>query len=647
MKQGEIPVSLRAVSTDEEGHRLFGPPKDIKITCPGKGSYVILVPFSVSNQYNTNFNLMEVPEASTSVSYRNPRLDAMNNGVESLIHASVHKPGIGSLLSFRSVSRINGNYQHPLIHRNSEQTQLNDYSNQQFASGMGNGRSRSLFNNGVNSQNELHHSSTDFSHGQVQGNWKWVPFTRQNNIVSFPVNLLHQTNQKTRLPSERENNLHLKLANAGDSATSDVVSLDGSESQDNDLHRRDHVSINSYADQRTDRESSTNSNQNEFSMSKYRAVTDGNSCKISCPLLELMKTKGVHVSLNFSDENFELKIRGQGNLIQLLQNIDFPLQNHIEVETEFTSENTVHKMEGSNLPLTSESIMNSQEPHHQDFTDQNKQNYSANHKNNETYFNNQNSTHDTSLNHSVTNEEVVQRQVFINETSNFMTVQGSGNSSQTNDDRGTSVFVDSVQNQSPAFTSSPIYVSPNPQPVDSGNNNASMDKEDRSFYTENVTKKPNIPDLVEPKNSLNSSDDNSNLFSEPAGPDNIHISTVSTVQTNSMVINASEADDVKRHRSRRDIQRIPIIFSRISQRGQFPLLSIMQDRHKFTTDSKVQNVPNDLPQNYMGISKRREIGHSIESIKNHIQRIMQRDESKQVSEGISQEYKDIEMRPVR
>lgn len=66
VKQGEIPVSLRAVSTDEEGHHLSGPSWGMKITCPSKGSYnsdvpiiqsnthILLVPFPVSNQHNTN-----------------------------------------------------------------------------------------------------------------------------------------------------------------------------------------------------------------------------------------------------------------------------------------------------------------------------------------------------------------------------------------------------------------------------------------------------------------------------------------------------------------------------------------------------------------------------------------------------------------
>lgn len=37
VKQGEIPVSLRAVNTDEDGHRLSGPSWDMKVTCPSKG----------------------------------------------------------------------------------------------------------------------------------------------------------------------------------------------------------------------------------------------------------------------------------------------------------------------------------------------------------------------------------------------------------------------------------------------------------------------------------------------------------------------------------------------------------------------------------------------------------------------------------
>ncbi|KAG0716771.1 Receptor-type tyrosine-protein phosphatase F [Chionoecetes opilio] len=536
---GDIPVRLRAVNTDEEGHHIYGPAREMKITCHSKGSSNIFVLFSISNQYNTNLNLMGVPEAiTTSANHQNPRMHSLSNGVESLTRGNIQKSGIPIMLSFKSPSRNNGNHQQPLIHIISEQTPVVDVSNQQLGFNRGNGRQHSQIDDGGNSQNEPYQSTINYNQGQLQENGRWVPFTGQNDMM---LQLLHQASQKTRLPIVGENNLHFRLSHTADPAASSVVGSDSFRFQEIGVQRREHGTNDLYANQSANRELSVQSNQSESSISKYRSDDDDSSHKMPCPLLELMKAKGVEVTLNNTDDNFELKIRGQSSkFFKLLQNIDFLMQNYnVGVDTKSASENIFHE-EGNDPPARFARLINNPELHQEAFSDSNSHHFST-YRNNETNLTNQDSIHDASLNLSETNEEILQTQTFVNDSSILLPLDYpvNINSSQTDEEQRTPGFVDSMESLSPSIALSPENTSLSPQLENSTNSKAFIRRENRSSLTVNSTEEPTIPGLEESMNSLSNSEKNLDLLPRPAGDDSIHNSAESTVQTNDTAVNAN------------------------------------------------------------------------------------------------------------
>ncbi|MPC26024.1 Receptor-type tyrosine-protein phosphatase delta [Portunus trituberculatus] len=478
-------------------------------------------------------------------------------------------------------------YQYTSEHRFSEQISVDDLNIQQVGFTMRNGQQHSQFSDRVSVQSEPHHGS---------------------------INYLQKQSQKIGwIPSEEQNYLQFRLLNPTDPVTSNIVNSDNLELQNN-YHHRKPVSLDTYeipgrepptsdrnyttADGEaqttyrespiTGREPSIISDQNEFGSSKHRAISDGSSHQISGLLLQLMKAKDVEVLLNTTNENFELKIKGKANFFNLLHNINFPVQNDNEAETELESQNIVHEIKGNDPPTNSVGLIDNEDLYQQDMSDLNESNHTHLALN-----------HNTSFNH-----------IDLNENSNFTTLSPPviDNNSQNKLDLRVRVFVDSMQNQSSTSALSSKYESHNYQPEDSANNDTSFDGENGSFFTASITNEPNIPIF------MNSSESNTDKLSEPSGFDFINISDVSSAQTNNTTFNASESGDMNGSRSRRDITVVPIIISRISQRNQLYLSYFMQGRHKINVN--VLNGPNDLPLNNVEGHHERELTPIIESVVN-------------------------------
>lgn len=446
------------MSTDEENRTLTGPQKDLKIPCSSRGSYIISV-LLVSSSYNTKDHHIGNPETfAAEGNNRNARVNAVSNEIEG---ANTVRPS-HSYLSGYSLE----DYRYISEHRISEQMSVDDSSSQQLGATMRNEQQHSQFSDRLSIQSEAHHATIEYSQKQTHG-MQWVP-------------------------SEEQNHLQFRLLNPADPVTSNIVNSDNLDLQNNFFHRRQPVSLNSYINLSagrepattgrelpktnrkvpttgrepqttnrepliTDREHSTKSDQNGLGSSTHRAIGNGISHQISSLLIELMKTKDVEVLLNTTNEDFELKIKGKRNVFNLLNNICFSVQHDHEAETESTSQNIVHEVEGNELPTDSRGSIDTEELYQQDMSDLSENDHA----------------------HLVLDPNTLFNHTVLNDDSNITILSPpvSDNSSQTSGDLRVPVFVESVQNQSSASFLSLRYGYHNSQPEDSATNNTSFNRE--------------------------------------------------------------------------------------------------------------------------------------------------------------------------
>lgn len=584
---------------------MWGPPWTLKVTCPSPGSYndnvpiiqsnthILLVPFAISNQYNSN--LLSVLEVLKAVCCQEHMPDAKSIGFRGLTH------GGGS----------NQNSRQSLLDRSNVDTVEDETSSLQLITERENEKHHSVFGNNFDRHEEPHHDSTEYHQEQLQIYWRWVPFMRQNIFVWFPTYFLHQDYLSNRA-SEREYFLNSRYSNMPETNTSDAEMLDGFQIQNN--HEKiQHENIELYSNDDAERNIPTSFSQSE-SNTDEAVTTEGSHEVLKNPLIELMESKNVQVSLNTSSDSFELKISGQENFFKFLQSVNFHIKNYSAKEENMASLNPTHET-GANIHETNENNVNN---HLQDFLNVNILDVFSRQESNDANTH-QNHTPNSTMIDNLTNEEIVQEETLTNESSEFVgfsanNLHSTGNS--VNDSQKIPVLVNFVENTPhPLLSATYALHDPHPEGNFSLNYDSTVDSDSEGFQTLNSTEESGNPNSTESRSSINSSKNNISLYPEIEHADVVYTSTMTPIDSDGITLNVNEPGKVGiENRPRRNVQVTPVTFVHLPQRNQLSLLDFMQGKDRTGTILEALSEPSP---NEMGTGQKEIFDQNIKYTKSY------------------------------
>lgn len=479
VQQGEIPVSLRAVSTDEEGHRLLGPSKEMTVTCPNKGSCnnsvpviqqnvpMLLVPFLSINPFSTHH--FSASEMIRTVHLQKDVRDAKSVTFDSLFHDNTNSE----------------DYQQSLVDRNNVETFEDDTSSSQLMNERENERHHLTSENDTGGHRELHYEDIDYSLEQLQMYWRWAPFMRQSIVPWFPVQFSHQSYLSTGVPLRGKHLLHSIHPNSPETSISTArVLADFQMQSDADHQKSEQGNIESHSD----------NSASHIKPDSDGTVTIRNNHKVvECPFLEFMKSKSAKFSLNASNDDFELKISGQNILWKLLHTVDFSVHNDKVRERKLVSQDSSHEARADEH-RTSESKVNNNLQHHLNVDTYN---ISSSHESTVAYTH-QNYAPATTFIDGFTNEEVMQEEALTEKSSdiNGLTANNSRITvSSLNDSQEVPSLVKFVENSPLPSLSSATHASQYHHVEKahfSAHDDSSMNSGRESFHRENADEESDI-----------------------------------------------------------------------------------------------------------------------------------------------------------
>lgn len=566
VKDGEVPVTLRAVSADEEGHLLVGPSVERKVTCPNKGSYDavhitqthISLPMPLSNQYSRNLRslLLEVLGVSCP-----------------------HKRDAKSLRMTSSTddSSNNENYEQSLGDINAVETIEDDLSSLQLVTEGEDERHGPGLGSDIDSHREPNHENPVHHQEELQLSRRWEPFMRQDTFPLLPAQLFHQIYLSNGGPLRREIFLHSIHSNRPDTSLSDAEVLGNIQIQNNGHQNVEHSDIELHLHDSAYEDFHITSIQSQSEPDSGGAEATSNHRPVN-----------VEVSVNASGDNFELKVRGQDSFFKLLQGATFSLHINSANESNFVAFNISRETRPHDHKIYEN------RPHNHLLNNLNGSSCNvSSHHNNVDADTHQNSAPDL-MQHS-TNEEVMQKLVLMNVSAEFMelSANNSHNSGSSLEDSHTlTVLVDSVENPPRPSLLSDTYPLHDPHLESEGlsvKNNSSTDSGTESFQKVKA-EESTIISSTESGSPINIS--NGNPYAELGQPDVTYTSTVIPVHSPSKTVDADESNnaDTTGHRSRRNVQLTPVTFVQIPQRNNFSLLGFLQSNHKSRLELQAQNT---------------------------------------------------------
>ncbi|XP_053630833.2 uncharacterized protein dome isoform X1 [Cherax quadricarinatus] len=350
--QEELNIDLRAISVNEDNETLTGPWKEKKITChiPGSYSYdrvpsifvnpqITLVQLPSNNQYNTIFNILRAPYVvnqqgsllNTDSLQQDPVMkDDTETNLETIEQVT---PGLVNNWQTLLGNRVNELSW--LSNTNARMPVMSSDETRQLLLKGGNKRVHPRYWSGILGDSEPQWNDVHFTRGLTAGqienpillnrDFTWRPWP----MVQLGSINVHNTDNFSPLKKNIQSSASSVVMLPQYGFQLPIVSknrMSLEENQSSDVRAQNNIKGNKGSHHKNSLDTGERSLFRELEAGHHDIISQENPEKLeisnsnsNCPLIELLRAKGVEINLTTSNDKFELNVRGHGGLNDLLQ----------------------------------------------------------------------------------------------------------------------------------------------------------------------------------------------------------------------------------------------------------------------------------------------------------------------------------------